>query len=158
MQWEIPPKETYPPYTFPTDDLLWKLVDLYFTHVNAQIPLLHRPSFVRAIRTGLHQRDRAYGATVLVVCALASRYSDDPRVFLEGADTELSAGWRWFRQVRSMRSPSLDPPTVYDLQLCCVSSFKLPDCGTYAVPSLLLFSSSWFSSYKAPTSVSLATS
>ncbi len=86
--------------------------------VSPYFPLLHRPTFERAVTECLHIRDRDFGATVLAVCALGARNSDDPRLFVE--DTELTAGWQWFRQIRLHRSNALDPASVHELQLYCV--------------------------------------
>ncbi|KAJ7654343.1 hypothetical protein B0H17DRAFT_1099789, partial [Mycena rosella] len=42
------------------------------------------------------------GSTVLAVCAVASKYSDDPRVLLEGTNTRLSSGWKYFCQLEPL--------------------------------------------------------
>ncbi|KAG5646711.1 hypothetical protein DXG03_002393 [Asterophora parasitica] len=81
-------------FAFPEDDLMTSLVDHYFTKVNLLLPLLHRPSFERSIIEGLHLRHDGFGATVLLVCAVASRFSDDPRVRIDGVDSFHSAGWK----------------------------------------------------------------
>ncbi|KAJ7578562.1 hypothetical protein C8J56DRAFT_1111495 [Mycena floridula] len=89
--WQIM-QESRPDFLiFPDDDLMETLIDLYFTHWNLFRPLLHRPSFEKSLRQGLHYRDYYFGATVLVVCALGSTYSNDRRVFLDDT-TELSGG------------------------------------------------------------------
>ncbi len=99
-----------------------ELVRIYFTTMNIYIPLLHEPTFVQNIEKGLHLTNEAFGATLLLVCALGSRQSDDPRVLLEGTDTWHSAGWSWFRQVLTTRNAFiLAPPQIYDLQIACVS-------------------------------------
>ncbi|KAF7312879.1 Zn(2)-C6 fungal-type domain-containing protein [Mycena kentingensis (nom. inval.)] len=71
-------------YTFPPLALMHELVNLYFQHVNVYLPLLHRPTFERGIREGLFLRDDPYAATVLLVCAIASRWHSDPRVGAPG--------------------------------------------------------------------------
>jgi hypothetical protein len=68
----------------------------------------------------MHFRDPQFGAVVLAVCALASRYSDDPRVFIEGTNSEHSSGWKWYRQVRPFRATFSPLPSLYQLQLICV--------------------------------------
>jgi hypothetical protein len=101
------------------------LIDIFFTEPNRIMPLLHRPTFSRAVADGLHLRDSSFGAVVLLVCAIASRYSDDPRVFIEGANCTRTSGWKWFEQVRVLKKNLLLPPTLYDVQYCCVSpSFR----------------------------------
>lgn len=108
-------------YNFPEPDLLRDLVDLYFEHVNLFLPLLHRPTFERSISEGLHLRNELFGANVLLVCANGSRFSDDPRVLLDGEQSRHSSGWRWFDQVQMVKKSFLSPPTLYDLQFYSVS-------------------------------------
>jgi hypothetical protein len=83
------------------------------------VPLLHRPTFIRAFDHGLHLRDDKFASLVLLVCATASRYSDDPRVLLENGHT-LSAGWKWFKQVEPFSSTVMAGPELYDLQVVAV--------------------------------------
>lgn len=63
---------------------------------------------------------------VLAVCAVASRYSDDPRVFLKESDPEgdegSSAGWKYIIQVPFWRTSLCDRTSIYDLQFFAVSS------------------------------------
>ncbi|KII84200.1 hypothetical protein PLICRDRAFT_118583 [Plicaturopsis crispa FD-325 SS-3] len=107
-------------FLLPDADLLTALVDLYFTRLNAYFPILHRPTFSRGLADGLHLRDKSFGSLVLLVCALGSRYSTDPRVFL-GYEHELdSAGRIWFDQVQTLQS-IYAPPSPYELQLICLS-------------------------------------
>lgn len=104
------------------------LVDLYFVHLNPLAPLLHRPTFEKQVIQGLHLRDPSFGAVYLLVCAAASRYSDDPRVFLdtvEGRASEHSAGWKYFQQVQMVRRTLLGPPCLEDLQTYCVRAVCL---------------------------------
>ncbi|PFH50026.1 hypothetical protein AMATHDRAFT_75846 [Amanita thiersii Skay4041] len=110
-----------PVYTFPPDDLVASLIDLYFNNVNLFLPLLHRPTFERSIAEGLHYTDELFGATVLLVCAVASRYSYDRRVLLDGEESFHSSGWKWFEQVQMVRRSLLSPPSLYDLQFYCLS-------------------------------------
>jgi hypothetical protein len=91
---------SYVPYHFPDPDLLWKLLDIYFCGHSMTFPLLHRPSFERSLADGLHYRNRDFGNLVLVVCSLAARFTDDPKVLINPTDPPQSAGWRWFNQIR----------------------------------------------------------
>ncbi|KAJ7578565.1 fungal-specific transcription factor domain-containing protein [Mycena floridula] len=124
--WQVYPwqimQESRPDFLiFPDNDLMETLIDLYFTHWNLFRPLLHRPSFEKSLRQGLHYRDYYFGATVLVVCALGSAYSNDRRVFLDDT-TELSCGWPFFRQVQPLQGTSLaSPPSLHELQYYCLS-------------------------------------
>ena len=109
-----------PTYTYPDGDLITSLVDLYFNQVNVFLPLLHRPTFERAIADDLHLHDSAFGATVLLACSIGSQYSDDPRVLLGGTNSPHSCGWKWFEQVQVVRKSLLTPPSLYDLQFVSV--------------------------------------
>ncbi len=101
------------------------LIDLYFTRSNLFLPILHRPTFESSIAEGLHFHDEGFGSTLLLVCALGSRFSNDPRVLLDGIEDEHSAGWKWFRLVHWTRRSLLAAPRLYDLQIACVSpSFR----------------------------------
>ncbi|KAI0692333.1 fungal-specific transcription factor domain-containing protein [Cytidiella melzeri] len=118
-------------YIFPPADLMLDLISLYFTEYNIYTPLLHRPTFDLNLKSGLHLQDNGFGAVVLIVCALGSRASDDPRVLLDversGAEkngtsdseqTYHSAGWEWFDQVRKSRlEMTFLPGTLYDMQV-----------------------------------------
>ena len=116
-----------PEYVFPDEDLSMTLVHLYFVKVNSIAPLLHRPSFERKIAQGVHKHDPSFAALYLLVCACASRFADDPRIFLDGIDSrvlEQSAGWKYFQQVQMMRRTLLGPPCLEDLQTYCVRVFS----------------------------------
>ncbi|RPD58792.1 hypothetical protein L226DRAFT_539420 [Lentinus tigrinus ALCF2SS1-7] len=114
-------------YNFPPDDLLSTLVDLYFRNVNDMLPLLHEPTMKDGISNGLHVKDGGFGAVVLLVCACASRFTDDPRVLLEGTEDRKSAGWKWFQAVEDWRkiTGSLAPAQLHDLQICVLMAHFL---------------------------------
>lgn len=109
-----------PQYDFPPPDLAASLVDLYFAHINLLLPLLHRPTFARALAAGLHLTNDGFAATYLLVCAIGARFSSDPRVLLDGNDNVHSCGWRWFQQLQPMRDPLGASPCLYDLQFSAV--------------------------------------
>ncbi|KAL1743836.1 fungal-specific transcription factor domain-containing protein [Schizophyllum fasciatum] len=133
ISWEIMPwegetmkEEPYQPFEFPEDDLLQHLIDVYFETPNTLLPILHRPTFERELRQGLHKTDWYFGAVLLMVCASASKYTNDRRVLLPGYDDWRSAGWQWFRQVPLIRRQSLFMlPTVHELQLCSPASWPI---------------------------------
>ena len=106
--------------SFPPEDLMDTLVDLYFRRMNDHLPLLHEPTFREGIRARLHLMDSGFGATVLLVCANGSRFTRDPRVLLEGEDDPHSAGWKWYRLVDVSRRLPLAPAKLYDLQIYVV--------------------------------------
>ncbi|KAJ7578556.1 fungal-specific transcription factor domain-containing protein [Mycena floridula] len=126
QMWEVYPwqimQELRPPFLmFPEQDLMQSLIDLYFAHWNLFLPLLHRPSFEKSLSEGLYHRNYYFGATVLVVCALGSKFSDDSRVFLDGI-REQSCGWIFFSQVQPLQGTSLvSPPSLYELQYYSLS-------------------------------------
>ena len=103
-------------YEFPEQDLLWMLIDKYFIHVNAFLPLLHRPTFESHVSDELHLRNGGFGGVVSLVCALGSRYTGDPRVLLPGTPHSASAGWAWFDQVQLIRNSCLAPASVHEIQ------------------------------------------
>ena len=77
---------------------------------------------------GLHLRDRSFGRTVLGLCAVASRHSDDPRTLSEGTTSDHSRGWRYFRQFNPFQACS-EEPSLYSIQLCCVSMTEVSVSG-----------------------------
>ncbi|KAK0461277.1 fungal-specific transcription factor domain-containing protein [Desarmillaria tabescens] len=87
-----------PHYVFPDDDLILSLVDIYFNTINIIFPMLHRPTFDKNVAEGLHLRDHNFGAALLLVLAIASRYSNDPRVYSD-PNAKLSSGWKFFEQM-----------------------------------------------------------
>ncbi|KAH9055007.1 fungal-specific transcription factor domain-containing protein [Lactarius vividus] len=107
-------------FDFPETDLLVDLIKLYFNVLAPMVPLLHQPTFMRAIGDGLHLRDEKFGSLVLLVCATASRYSRDPRVLLENGHWH-SAGWKWFKQVEPFSCTVLSGPELYDLQVAALA-------------------------------------
>ncbi|KAJ7115968.1 fungal-specific transcription factor domain-containing protein [Mycena epipterygia] len=116
------PEPIQPPqYNFPPPDLAASLVDLYFTHVNLLLPVLHRPTFTCDLAAGLHLTNDGFAATFLLVCAIGARFSSDPRVLLDGSDSLHSCGWRWFEQLQLMRDIFGPPPCLYDLQFSALS-------------------------------------
>ncbi|KAJ3517005.1 hypothetical protein NLJ89_g774 [Agrocybe chaxingu] len=125
--WTLRPWErisqTFTPrrYEFPDPALGKDLVDLYFTHLNVNLPLLHRPSFERSIRDGLHFVHDGFASVYLLVCAIGARFSTDLRVLLDGVDSYHSAGWKWYDQVETGKTSFLSLPSLYDLQLYCLT-------------------------------------
>ncbi|KAF8990214.1 fungal-specific transcription factor domain-containing protein [Cyathus striatus] len=125
-------------YTFPPPDLIKKLTDAYFEHVNFLYPLLHKPTFDRAVINNLHLHDEGFGSVLLLVCAVGSRYTDciDERTLFDGENSPYSAGWKWYNQVQVVKSGLVDSPTLYDLQLYCLAVLFL--VGFCEPPSMWL--------------------
>jgi hypothetical protein len=121
FQWEVEHVNSdLPQFEFPEKDLLDQLVSLYFDRLNIYVPLLHRPTFERDLANDLHLHDTGFGQVVLMVCSVASRCTNDPRVNLPSDKTGLSSGFKYFRQTRLMRNKLLDKASLYDLQYFCV--------------------------------------
>ncbi|KAJ6451945.1 fungal-specific transcription factor domain-containing protein [Mycena sanguinolenta] len=122
LPWE---KEIYnqkPHYVFPDNDLIDSLLQHYFANIHPLCPILHRPSFERALGEGLHLTSAEFGGTLLAVLAIASRYSNDPRVFVDGNPSlSLSAGWKFASQICIVRK--LFEPTIYEVQMYCIMSY-----------------------------------
>ncbi|KAF8580276.1 hypothetical protein K439DRAFT_1393877 [Ramaria rubella] len=145
--WEARVSHSPPPiFTFPPASLLTHLTDLFFRNVNPYIPLLHRPSFEAALREGKHEHDTELGSVVLLMCATASRWSNDERVLpvgMEGAGlgendgagagtgaveepTWTSAGWDFYAQVHHRyRRNLIHSTSVYELQRLALGSLYL---------------------------------
>ncbi|KAK6969326.1 Zn(2)-C6 fungal-type domain-containing protein, partial [Favolaschia claudopus] len=112
-------------FTFPPKPLMADLVDLYFTRENIYLPLLHRPTFERGIAEGLHLRDGGFAVTVLLVCAIGSRWSANAGKENAG----LACGREWFEQVPPIQRGLMAPPTLYDLQYYCLAVSFLDGCS-----------------------------
>lgn len=118
FQWLIRMLEPRPVVIeFPDMDLLQHLVDCYFDNHNVMIPILHRPSFVRSIRQGLHEVHQGFGAVVLLVCAIGCRFTDDPRVVRVISPVSSCTAWKFFHQVNSIQKHHYLPHTLYEAQL-----------------------------------------
>ena len=59
-------------YTFPDLDLALHCIDLYFKYSNLYLPLLHRPTFYKYVREGLHLTDGDFAPVSLLVCAVGA--------------------------------------------------------------------------------------
>ncbi|KAI5900259.1 uncharacterized protein SCHCODRAFT_0255964 [Schizophyllum commune H4-8] len=97
--WELALFSTDPAhYTFPDDDLMNSLIDLYFDN---------------GLRDLQHHSDHHFGSVALL-------YSDDPRVLSEeyGRD-KLSRGWKWFSQVEKARKTVFGGPNLLEIQSYC---------------------------------------
>jgi hypothetical protein len=87
---------------FPPLDLAQNLINLYFLHVNIHVPLLHRPTFDRQWRENLHHKNIWFAGVCVTLFAVASRFTDDPRVIKDGGKTASGtpdwglAGWSYF--------------------------------------------------------------
>ncbi|RPD73737.1 hypothetical protein L226DRAFT_96508 [Lentinus tigrinus ALCF2SS1-7] len=109
------------PHTgFPEPDLMSRLIDAYFEHFNTYLPLLHRPTFEHDIKRNLHFRDRSFGTVVLLVCAIGSTWTQDPRI--RAYEPGFGRGWEWFDQVGHEQWSLLTSPKLHDLQACALTA------------------------------------
>lgn len=70
-------------HPLPPPDLVISLVNLYFERFSPLNPVLHRPSFERALAAGLHETNQSFKSLVFAVLAVASRFSNDQRVYCD---------------------------------------------------------------------------
>ncbi|KZT39109.1 hypothetical protein SISSUDRAFT_1003901 [Sistotremastrum suecicum HHB10207 ss-3] len=113
------------PVPMPEPDLFYSLTDLFFRYVNAFLPLLHRPTYERLYKERQWEKDKSLASVILVTCAVASRWSDDPRVLWAEEGSQHSAGWKFFEQSQSLRKSPLAQPCLYDLQAFALSAMFL---------------------------------
>ena len=119
---------------FPPPELAYSLVGLYFKHVNNLFPLLHRPTFERQFKDQLYEQDIWFAGVCIGIFAVASRFSDDPRVVPPNAktpsgDVEWSkAGWDYFNMIvdiHRVRKSLFLPSTLYEMQTFTVRAAYL---------------------------------
>ncbi len=128
-QWELPRSSTElpKPFTFPPPDLAEDLISNYFIHINLHVPLLHRPTFQEEVKRDLHHFHVGFACVYLLVCSIGARFSNDPRILVDGQESLHSAGWKWFQQVATVQNPlPITPPTLYDVQSYAVSPCSIP--------------------------------
>ncbi|KAF8339841.1 fungal-specific transcription factor domain-containing protein [Cantharellus anzutake] len=124
-EWElwqnyIDPKDVQ----FPPADLMPRLFDLFFRRLDPFLPVIHRPTFEAQVKDGLHFRCTPFTCVVLLVCAVGSRYCDDPRVCLEDGGPP-SAGWKYFIQVKDLKKSLHAPATLADIQVFVLVAYYL---------------------------------
>ncbi|KAK0200554.1 fungal-specific transcription factor domain-containing protein [Desarmillaria ectypa] len=107
-------------HVFPDDDLITSLIGIYFETTHPILPIMHQPTFTKDVANGLHLRDENFGVTLLFVLAVASRHSDDPRVFADPS-SRLSAGWKFIEPIPLSKKITLRPPCLNDIQQTIVS-------------------------------------
>jgi len=114
---------------FPPEDLQVTLVQVAFTRSMVLFPVIHRPSFEKSWKAGLHKENLNFARVFLMVCAIGARHSNDARVFIgtnDAGDPEWnSAGWAYFSQVMAIKRPMLAPAGLSDLQATVLMSIYL---------------------------------
>ncbi|SCV74090.1 BQ2448_6522 [Microbotryum intermedium] len=125
------------PDTLPPPDLLRKLIDAYFIEFNdRQLPILHRPSFERALNANMHLSNKSFRGLVFMICALGSRWVEDRRVDKIIANTSDSSGknaapcickgLNWYRSAVGEEFSSVAaviPATLFDIQASVLGIF-----------------------------------
>ncbi|EJF60412.1 hypothetical protein DICSQDRAFT_181332 [Dichomitus squalens LYAD-421 SS1] len=107
----------YKENVYPPRDLMHELIDAYFNRLNIYLALLHRPTFERDVKNGLHLRDRGFGAVLLLVCAIGSGLLlDSSQIQSHGPPP----GYHWFELVSTTDFSLLARPRLYDLQACAL--------------------------------------
>ena len=91
------------------------LVNMFFESHAPGLLLFHQPTFRSNMNQGLHFREPAFAAVVLLVCAIMSRFSDDPIVLHTGS--WYSSGYRWYLQAKNHYTPSKAAPSLHDVQM-----------------------------------------
>ncbi|KAF7306003.1 hypothetical protein HMN09_00754800 [Mycena chlorophos] len=118
---------------FPEPALMQTLIDLYFQKVNPFYPVLHQPTFRTDVASELHLRDHRFAATLLMVCSLGARHSEDPRVLLDDSTSRHAAGWKWYSQVRVLPKHLIYKPDICELQTYALSGVYLQGISSTAV-------------------------
>ncbi|KAE9392644.1 hypothetical protein BT96DRAFT_944517 [Gymnopus androsaceus JB14] len=115
-----------PEYVFPEGDLMQQLVSLFFSNINILFPLLNGPIFKQQVfEEKLHRSNPMFAATLLAVCSLGSQHCRDPRTLHDGSQSERSAGWKYFQQIRLVRNKLIQPVSLFEIQLYVLSSLFL---------------------------------
>ena len=110
------------PVTFPEDDLILSLLSLFFRYTTPFMPVIHRATFEAQYADKLHFRDPPQAKLLLMMCAVASPYSDDPRVLHEYRGAKIP-GYQYFCQVKDWPK-LLAPSTLADIQACVVCTLS----------------------------------
>ncbi len=97
-------EEWFERYTLPAEDLIKDLFDVFFEQLHPLMPIVHRPSLERDLASGRADKDSAFRGFVFTILAIASRFSNDPRVLADSGDPDtagdhFAAASRLYHQV-----------------------------------------------------------
>lgn len=96
-----------------------KLVELYFEHVNCYFPLLHKGTITQELQ--YRKLDRSFAGVIMLICAIASKFSDDPSI-LSAENDNISAGHKFYKTYKlKCRRNQLAAPSLNDIQTQIVS-------------------------------------
>ncbi|WAR61550.1 hypothetical protein PtB15_12B240 [Puccinia triticina] len=109
------------PDFYPPPDLQQSLLEIYFQQVHPLIRAVHPPSFIKDFKAGRVDTDDGFRAFCLSIFALASRFSKDPRVYLDIEGNPhgylQTAGLRYCLSAASyLFRPIPSPATLCELQ------------------------------------------
>ncbi|KAF9501530.1 hypothetical protein BDN71DRAFT_1492196 [Pleurotus eryngii] len=130
----------------PPPDLAKSLIGLYFLHVNTQFPLLHRPTFERYWKEGLVEKDVWFTCLCFSLFAVASRWSNDPRVLDETPLAMVEhvwwqAGAKYFNaamEITRMRRSLFNPGCLFEIQSVFLLADYLRGTPTYSTGWLFI--------------------
>jgi hypothetical protein len=97
----------------PPHDLSEHLLDLYFTHFYSFLPILHKKSFLEALRDDT--KPSPPPLLLNAIYAVASRVSNDPRVRADPSKPE-TAGDVFFERARLLLDLEWDSFKIYTVQ------------------------------------------
>jgi hypothetical protein len=121
-----------PPLELPPNDLLFRLVDVFFDTISVFFPIIHRGLLEQQLAAGFHEVDIRFQALMLGICACAARNLDDPRVQAEPGK-QHSAGWMFYQQIEPLiLRESLRTPDLVDLQTMMVRASLQHNASLYS--------------------------
>ncbi|KAF9520728.1 hypothetical protein BS47DRAFT_1481125, partial [Hydnum rufescens UP504] len=103
---------------FPPADLMEALIHLFVRHVSPIAPIIDISTLEEQYTSGLYLRDLRHARLLLMVCALGSIYSKDPRVLYD-VQGRLVPGYEYFFQLRFWRCP-YQAVQLHELQTCAL--------------------------------------
>lgn len=92
IQWEALPATPLEAVILPPADLIYTLVDQFFSTMGGTFPVLHRPTFMKQLHDDRHRRDIDFTRLILTVCGVAARFCKDERVCTASPTGEVE--WR----------------------------------------------------------------
>ncbi|KAK4702738.1 hypothetical protein P7C70_g3481, partial [Phenoliferia sp. Uapishka_3] len=110
-------------FRLPPADLSAELILAYFQHVNTILPIVHRPSFERAIAAGMLETDPSFRRLVLMIFALGARFHKNSRIpvpesvkKMDASAREHAAGFDFFMAATGDITSNLTTSTLFDIQ------------------------------------------
>ncbi|KAL8286426.1 hypothetical protein RQP46_004443 [Phenoliferia psychrophenolica] len=110
-------------FVLPPADLSASLILSFFAHVNELLPIIHRPSFERALAAGMLETDPSFRRLVLMIFALGCRSHKDPRIpvpplvlTVDPGHKEHAAGFDYFMAASGDTINHLTTASLFDIQ------------------------------------------